>query len=63
MSKVIEIKLLQKLEELHEEMDQLQDEIAIQSIFFEKAQSECIEVNNKINKNHQLDRLNMVDIC
>ena len=63
MSKVIEIKLLQKLEELHEEMDQLQEEIAILSIFIEKAQSECIEVNNNINNNHQLDRLIMVDIC
>ena len=63
MSSVVRFELLQKHEELLEEMAQLQEEIDILNLLLEKVRNEYYEINDKINKKQQSDKLNMVDIC
>jgi hypothetical protein len=48
MSNVIDIELLQKREELREEIGVLKDEIDILNIFLKKLKHEYFEIDNKI---------------
>lgn len=63
MSSVVSFELIQKHEELREEIVQLQEEIDILNLLLKKVQSEYFEIDNKINKNQQLGRVRTVDIC
>lgn len=62
MSSIIKFELLQKHEELHDEMLQLQEEIDILNLLLKKVQSEYFEVDSKIRKNQHLDKVKMVKL-
>ena len=60
MGSVINFELLQRQEELLKEMVELQEEIDILRLLLKKVQSEYYEIDNKIKKNQQLERVKVV---
>ena len=54
MSEIVSFELIQKQEELYEEISEIQEEIEILNMLLKKKQNEYFEVNNRLRKNQKL---------
>jgi hypothetical protein len=61
MTNETQLDILQKRDELHEEIAQLEKEINLLNLFLIKAQNEYFEIDSIINENQQIHRLKIVN--